>query len=144
MSHAIVVGRGYNYATAYELALKLKELTYTIVEPYSSADFLHGPLAMIAQGFPAIVIAPSGELSADTRSFIKTLKEHQAEVLCISDDSSLASAAPLSLQVAHSVPEWLSPITMIVPGQLFALHLADVCGYDVDSPRSIKKVTETS
>ena len=58
MRDCVVIGRGYNYATAFELALKLKELTYTIAEPYSSADFMHGPLALIEYGFPAIVLAP--------------------------------------------------------------------------------------
>ena len=58
MNECVVLGRGYNYATAFELALKLKELTYTIAEPYSSADFMHGPLALIEHGFPAIVVAP--------------------------------------------------------------------------------------
>ncbi len=60
MERSIVIGRGYNYATAFEMALKLKELTYSIVEPYSSADFLHGPLAMLEPGFPVMVVAPAG------------------------------------------------------------------------------------
>lgn len=64
MQRCVVVGRGFNLATAFETALKLKEMTYTIVEPYSSADFLHGPLAMIEQGFPVILIAPSGVMAA--------------------------------------------------------------------------------
>ena len=78
-SHCVVIGRGYNYATAFELALKLKELTYTIVEPYSSADFMHGPLAMVAPGFPVIVIAPSGLMLAGHEGLYATpLKRAQA------------------------------------------------------------------
>ena len=77
----MVIGRGYNYATAFETALKLKELTYTLVEPYSSADFLHGPLAMLEPGFPVIVIAPSGLMAGEAVGFTRTLRERQAEVI---------------------------------------------------------------
>lgn len=143
MSHSVVIGRGYNYASAFELALKLKELTYTIVEPYSSADFLHGPLAMIEKGFPVIIFAPSGETLEEMRSMIHTLIAHGAEVICISDDRITLGLTEFSLAVPSSVPEWLSPITMIVPGQLFALHLAHTRGFDIDTPRSIQKVSET-
>ncbi len=143
MSRCVVIGRGYNYATACELALKLKELTYTIVEPYSSADFLHGPLAMITHDFPVVVFAPSGDLLGETQNFIRTLQGRKAEVLCISDDEATRQMTPLQLPVRHSVPEWLSPLTMIVPGQLLSMHLAAVRGYDIDSPRGLKKVTQT-
>jgi glutamine---fructose-6-phosphate transaminase (isomerizing) len=143
MQRCIVTGRGYNYATAFEMALKLKELTYTIVEPYSSADFLHGPLAMIEVGFPAIVVAPSGVMSGEMQAFMRTLKERQAEIIAISDDLDTLSLGRIALAMPRTVPEWLSPVTAIVPGQLLALHLAHVCDYNVDQPRGIRKVTET-
>ena len=69
MQQCVVLGRGFNYATAFEWALKLKELTYVEAEPYSSADFQHGPVAMVARGFPVMAIAPTGkvfEFNADT------------------------------------------------------------------------------
>lgn len=144
MTRSVVTGRGYNYATAFELALKLKELTYTIVEPYSSADFLHGPLAMIEHDFPVIVVAPSGVLLEEMRTFVGTLKAHQAEVLCISDDESICKLATLSIGIPGYLPEWLSPLTTIIPGQLLSLHLAHERGHNVDRPRSIRKVTETT
>jgi glucosamine--fructose-6-phosphate aminotransferase (isomerizing) len=143
MERSIVIGRGYNYATAFEMALKMKELTYTIVEPYSSADFLHGPLALIEAGFPVFVIAPSGKMQAEMASFIATLRQGQAEVICLSDVPDLLHAARIPLLMPQTVPEWLSPIVSIVPGQLFALHLAYTRDFDVDAPRSIQKVTET-
>lgn len=143
MEHSVVIGRGYNYATAFELALKMKELTYTIVEPYSSADFLHGPLAMIEHGFPVIVVAPSGAMQAEMQKFIQTLNEREAEVIAISDEARLLQAARIPLSLPAPVPEWLSPVTAIVPGQLFAMHLAHARDYNVDSPRAIHKVTET-
>jgi glucosamine--fructose-6-phosphate aminotransferase (isomerizing) len=143
MRDCVVIGRGYNYSTAFEIALKLKELTYTIVEPYSSADFLHGPLAVIEHGFPAIVIAPSGDMSAEMGSFIRTLKQRQAEILVISDAAEILDQAHIRLQLPVPVPEWLSPLTAVLPGQIFAMHLAAIRNYDPDKPRALHKVTET-
>jgi glucosamine--fructose-6-phosphate aminotransferase (isomerizing) len=142
MRDCVVLGRGFNYATAFELALKMKELTYTIAEPYSSADFMHGPLALIEHGFPAIV-APSGVVLPEMQEFIRTLKQREAEVVAISDDAATLALARIPLRLPHAVPEWLSPLNAIVPGQLFAMHLAHVRDYDPDHPRGLRKVTET-
>lgn len=143
MRACVVIGRGYNYATAFELALKLKELTYTAVEPYSSADFLHGPLAMIEPGFPVIIFTPTGLMADEMRAFIQTMKHHAAETLVISDDPEALKLARLPLPIPIQLPEWLSPIPYIVPGQLLAMHLADVRDIDPDHPRALQKVTET-
>jgi glucosamine--fructose-6-phosphate aminotransferase (isomerizing) len=143
MERSVVIGRGFNYATAFEMALKLKELTYTVVEPYSSADFLHGPLAMVEEGFPAIVIAPDGRLFDEMRALMDTLRARGAEIACVSDRAEALDAAQLALAVPRTVPEWLSPLTMIVPGQVLAMGLAHARGHDVDAPRGIRKVTRT-
>lgn len=143
MRDCVVIGRGYNYATAFELSLKLKELTYTIAEPYSSADFMHGPLALIENGFPVIVIAPSGVMLPEMQRFIHTLKQREAEVIVISDDAETLALARIPLTLPQAVPEWLSPLIAIVPGQLLAMHLALVRDYDPDHPRGLRKVTET-
>lgn len=123
--------------------MKLEELTYTSTQAYSSADFRHGPLAMVEPGFPAIVVAATGPLLGDLRSIIDTLRGGQARVLCITDDPATAAQANLALRVPRDVPEWLSPATLVVPGQLLALHLATLRGHDVDAPRSVRKITET-
>ncbi len=143
MERAVVIGRGFNYATAFELALKLKELTYTIVEPYSSADFLHGPLAMLERGFPVLLLAPSGQMLGEMRDLTSKLKERHADVVCVSDAPEMRTLAETALEVPSGVPEWLSPITLVVPGQLLAAHLAFLRGLDVDAPRAIRKVTKT-
>jgi glucosamine--fructose-6-phosphate aminotransferase (isomerizing) len=143
MSACVVIGRGYNYASAFELALKLKELTYTIAEPYSSADFLHGPLALIENGFPAIVIAPTGVMLPELREFLQVLHQREAEPVVISDDPDTLALGRTQLPVNATVPEWLSPITAIVPGQLLAMYLAHSRDYDPDHPRGLRKVTET-
>jgi glucosamine--fructose-6-phosphate aminotransferase (isomerizing) len=143
MERSVVIGRGYNYATAFELALKMKELTYTIVEPYSSADFLHGPLAMIERGFPVMVIAPSGIMQASLQELVVTLRKRDAEIISISDDPQILAGSRIPLELPVTVPEWLSPMTSILPGQLLAMHIAHARDFDVDAPRGLKKVTET-
>lgn len=143
MRDCVVIGRGYNYATAFELALKLKELTYTIAEPYSSADFMHGPLALIEYGFPAIVVAPSGAMLPEMQTFLRLLHQRFAEAIVISDDQVTLDLGRTRLPLRCTVPEWLSPLTAIVPGQLLAMHLARARDYDPDHPRGLRKVTET-
>ena len=143
MRECVVIGRGYNYATAFEVALKLKELTYTIVEPYSSADFLHGPLAMVEGGFPVIVVAPTGVPLAELRDFTRTLLDRGAELVIISDDAELLTLAHTPLRLPHRLPEWLSPLTAVLPGQLFAMHLSQARHHHPDRPRGLHKVTET-
>lgn len=143
MSACVAIGRGFNYCTAFELALKLKELTYTVVEPYSSADFLHGPLALLSDGFPMVVVAPSGRMLPEIRSFMATAKERAAELVVISDDAEALGMARVPLALPAGVPEWLSPLVAILPGQLFAMHLAHTRDYDPDRPRALRKVTET-
>ena len=118
-------------------------MTYTIVEPYSSADFLHGPLAMLEPGFPVILIAPSGLMAAEAVEFTRTLRERQAEVIAISDDPAVLGLARVPLALPAPVPEWRSPIVAIAPGQLLAMHLAHARDFDIDAPRAIRKVTET-
>jgi len=143
MQHCVVIGRGLNYATAFELSLKLKELTYTIAEPYSSADFLHGPFALVEPGFPIFLIAPQSVVLPELLDFIERLGERQGEVISISDVPEVQSRATRNLPLPVSLPEHLSPISAIVPGQLLAMYLAHTRGIDVDHPRGLSKVTET-
>jgi glucosamine--fructose-6-phosphate aminotransferase (isomerizing) len=144
MESCVVIGRGYNYATAYEIALKLKELTYIMAEPYSPADFMHGPIAMVEGGFPAIVVAPDGAIFENVHNFTKELQRRGAELIVTSDRDEAIALATTPVPLPISVPEWLSPITSVVPGQLFALYLTLTKGYDPDHPRGLKKVTRTT
>lgn len=143
MQHCAVIGRGFNYASAFEFSLKLKELTYTIAEPYSSADFMHGPLALIENGFPVFVIGPSGNMLPEMREFVHIVKKRGADVLAISDDPELLVAAHTKIPLPMSVPEWLSPIPAIIPAQLFAMYLALERNYNPDEPRALSKITKT-
>lgn len=144
MSQCVVLGRGFNYATAFEWALKLKELTYLIAEPYSSADFQHGPIAMVEGGFPVMAVAPTGKVQESMRDMLTRLrKEKDAELVVISDDSDVLALAQSPIPLPPQIPEWLTPIVGIIAAQLFACHLTGVKGYDTEAPRSITKVTET-
>jgi glucosamine--fructose-6-phosphate aminotransferase (isomerizing) len=143
MAHCAVIGRGYNYSTAFEVALKIKELTRTVTEPYSSADFRHGPVAMVRDGFPVVLVAPRGAAFADMRMLTMDIRGLGAELLIISDDAELLSQAHLAMPLPGGLPEWLTPIISVLPGQLFAMALAEAKGLDPDSPIGLRKVTET-
>ncbi|MDZ4764065.1 MAG: SIS domain-containing protein [Chloroflexota bacterium] len=145
MQYGVVASRGYNYATAYEIALKLKELTYVMAEPYSSADFLHGPIALVEQGFPVIAVVPEGALEAELTAFAQKLSvERGADLIVISANQDALRLAQTPLPLPVGIPEWLSPIVAVVPGQLFALGLALAKRIDPDRPRGLLKVTLTA
>lgn len=143
MNACMVIGRGYNYATAYEIALKIKELTYVMAEPYSPADFMHGPIAVVEHGFPVFIVAPRGRLYDDVLQFAQQLHQRGVELIAISDGKKCLDLATTPFALPVSVSEWLSPITCIVPGQFFALHLTLAKGFDPDHPRGLRKVTRT-
>src|SRR5690606_21597350 len=143
IEYCVVASRGYNYATAYEIALKLKELTYVIAEPYSSADFQHGPLALVEHNFPVVAVVPEGALSAELIEFFRQLKERGADLIVISAMQEALELAQTPLTLPSGIPEWLSPIVAVVPGQMFALGLTLAKRFNPDQPRSIRKVTLT-
>jgi glutamine---fructose-6-phosphate transaminase (isomerizing) len=142
MTQFAVIGRGYNYATAFEIALKIKELTYVIGEGYSEADFLHGPIATVAAGFPVIAVAPQGATLGRMRELIAKVNGRGAEVIVISNDSETRAMGQKAVAIPDA-PEWLSPLLAVVPGQVFAMQQALVRGYAVDRPRGLSKVTVT-
>jgi glucosamine--fructose-6-phosphate aminotransferase (isomerizing) len=143
VTQCVVLGRGYNYATAFEIALKLKELAYIVAEPYSSADFRHGPVAIVEHGFPVIVVAPQGAVYDDIFALTRKLADRDADLAVVSDRDEALELGRVSLRLPVALPEWLSPFTCIVPGQLLALHITLAKGYDPDHPRGLTKVTET-
>ena len=144
MSQCVVLGRGFNYATAYEWSLKLKELAYVVAEPYSSADFQHGPVAIVSQGFPVLAVAPGGAVFQDLMNLLTQLtSEYQAELLVLSNEPAALKLAQTPVELPAELPEWLSPLVSIVPAQLFCYHLSRAMGYDTESPRRLSKVTRT-
>ncbi len=138
----LVVGRGYNYCTAFEIALKMKETSYIVAEAHSIADLMHGPMAMVDEQLPVILVASRGAGSDESRLLLLRLQKLGAKTIVISDGELLLELADLAVPMPH-IPEWLSPLVAIVPGQLLALELAMARGCDPDHPRGLSKVTLT-
>ena len=143
MENCVVVGRGLAYANAYELALKLMETCYVVAERFSSADFLHGPLAMVERHFPVILFAPPGVMLPGVKDLIGRLKELHADTLVITGDLDSAAACSRAIIMPREIDEFVAPIPYMIPGQLFAALLAEAKGLDPDAPRSLSKVTRT-
>ena len=143
MNHCVVVGRGLNYANAYEFAIKLMETCYVVAERFSSADFLHGPIAIVGHGFPAFLFAPPGRTLAGMKQLLTRLKTLGAETVVISSEAALLKAATRPIEVPQRIDELLSPIPYIIPAQIFAALLAEAKGLSPDRPRSLAKVTKT-
>ncbi len=116
----LVVGRGFTHCTTYEIALKIKELSYVSADPYSAADFKHGPIALVEEGFPLIAVAPEGKTFEVMKNLIQEVKLLGAETIIISNNDTLSKENPRFLPIPSSLPEWLSPIVAVVPGQLTA------------------------
>jgi glutamine---fructose-6-phosphate transaminase (isomerizing) len=142
-SRFVVLGRGFNYCTAFEIALKMKETSYVLAEPYSVADLLHGPVAMIDYGFPVVLVAPSGRARDDVSVLLDLLKMRRARTIALSDRDDVLERASSGIRLPPGVPEWLSPIVTVVPGQMWARALAIAKGLDPDQPRGLSKVTRT-
>lgn len=152
MRHTVVVGRGLNYANAYEFALKLMETCYVVAERFSSADFLHGPIAMVESAFPVFLFAPAGVTWPSIREMRGKLQGLKADVMTITDRSNPEAVAmdrrgivvPAKLSTSGPLPaDVFTPIPYIIPAQLFAACLAQEKGLDPDRPRTLSKVTQT-
>jgi glucosamine--fructose-6-phosphate aminotransferase (isomerizing) len=165
----VVLGRVFQYSTARETALKLEETCYVVSTPFSTADFKHGPAALIERGLPVILFAPPGRISADSLALLQWLRERGADCLVVTEDERLQELATTSIRLAlpamttavapetggtgsgnnrtkdgqTTVAELLAPIPYIIPGQLFANYLALYKGLNPDQPRSLTKVTQT-
>jgi glucosamine--fructose-6-phosphate aminotransferase (isomerizing) len=138
-----VVARGVNYGTGYEIALKIRELSGIVTEAYSPADLMHGPIAAIQPGWPVVVVAPSGPARPSVEEIVPPLRERGARLMAISDVRAVLRRAQTKLVLAPGVPEWLSPLTAVVPGQVTAMRLTRLRGLDLDSPVGLRKVTLT-
>jgi glucosamine--fructose-6-phosphate aminotransferase (isomerizing) len=139
----VVLGRGYEYATAREWALKLKELGRVFADPYSAADFQHGPVALVEAGVPVLAVAPEGMAAAGMVELMGRLRERGADLLVLSDAAAIRAIGNRSIALPEDVPEWLRPIVSIVPAQLYAYHVTRARGLDPEAPRNISKVTRT-
>ena len=145
MRQAVAMGRGLNYANAFEMALKLMETCYVVAERFSSADFMHGPIALVEQGFPVFAFAPPDVTWPSMRDALRKLKQLRAEVVAITDSGNreAATCATRLIRLPRRIPALLTPIPYVVPAQIFAASLAAQKGFNPDRPRTLSKVTLT-
>ncbi|MBQ3633208.1 MAG: glutamine--fructose-6-phosphate transaminase (isomerizing) [Paludibacteraceae bacterium] len=136
----IYLGRGYNYPVALEGALKLKEISYIHAEGYPAAEMKHGPIALVSQEMPVVVIAPKCGTYEKVVSNIQEIKARKGKVIAIvtEGDQLVSRLADYTIEVPQT-EECLSPLLTVVPLQLLAYHIAVVKGCDVDQPRNLAK-----
>jgi glucosamine--fructose-6-phosphate aminotransferase (isomerizing) len=138
-----VVARGINYGTGFEIALKIRELSGLLFEAYSAADLMHGPVAAVRPGWPVIAVAPSGPALDSMETAMAGLAERGARLITIADRPDVLARGLAPFRLVEGVPEWLSPMTTVIPGQLAALRLAQLNGSDLDNPHGLSKITLT-
>lgn len=141
INQCIVLGRGLNYATALETALKFEETSYCVAEAFSAADFLHGPIALVYEGFPVFIFAPSGRTHKMMLNLTKKIKEKDAELIIISDKDEILKLGRLKIKMPL-LEELYTPLSYIIVGQLLAFHLSLIKGLNPDKPRYLKKITK--
>lgn len=140
----VVLGRGYNYATALEWAQKIKELAYILAYPYSPADFQHGPIALLEPGFPVLAVAPTSATQEEFLTLLGSItRERKVDLLVISDQPEALGLTPSAFAIPGGLAEWTTPILSIAPAQLFSYYLAKQKDLDTEKPRGLQKVTLT-
>jgi len=140
---AIVLGRGFNFCTAEEIALKLTETSYVLARAWSVADFEHGPIAVVEAGFPVVLVDGHGKVSVDIESIGRRLAGHGCRVIRLLDGAGDQSDPESTVSLDSGLPEELTPLTLAVLGQLLAHRVASARGLDPDRPRALNKVTRT-
>ena len=144
MEHCAVLGRGFHQSTAFEWALKLQELTYVVAQPFSTADFLHGPIAVLESDYPVLAVTSSGPATSDVMAVLQRCSDLGADLLTLTAQDEVAALSAYTVPTATTLDEWLDPIASIVAGQLFAYHLAVAKGLDPERPRGLRKITRTT
>jgi glucosamine--fructose-6-phosphate aminotransferase (isomerizing) len=143
MQECFVISRGLNHATAAETALKMAETSYVGAKPYSAADFLHGPIAVVDEGFPCFLLAAEGQAFDAMMDASERLRAKKAETIVFSSATEILKKASIPVRMPVTVDELFSPLVYIIPGQLLAYHLATTKSHDPDHPRGLSKVTLT-
>ncbi len=140
--HMILTGRGYGYPTAREAALKLMETSYVSAQAFSGADLMHGPLALLDPRMPVLAVVPNGMAGAAMAQVLPRIRGSGADLFVVGSAGAVAEA-DAGFVLPDGAPEPLSPLLEILPFQILALHVAVARGENPDSPRGLRKVTET-
>ena len=141
VKHALYLGRDVNFPLALEGALKLKEISYIHAEGYAAGELKHGPIALIDEDMPVIVIAPHDRIFEKTVSNMQEVAARGGKVILITDKkgASVSTVKTMQTIVMPDVPEIIAPIIYAIPIQLLAYHTAVLVGTDVDQPRNLAK-----
>ncbi len=136
----LYLGRGYNFPVALEGALKLKEISYIHAEGYPAAEMKHGPIALIDEHMPVVVIAIKSDHYDKVVSNIQEIKARKGKIIAVvsKGDTAVRELADYVMEVPHT-PEALSPLVTTIPLQLLAYHIAVMLGRNVDQPRNLAK-----
>jgi glucosamine--fructose-6-phosphate aminotransferase (isomerizing) len=143
LHECIVAARGYDFGTARELALKLMETCHVVALPLSSADLLHGPIALVEHDFPVFVIAPPGPAFRHLSDVAGRLRRRQAETVILSSEPGILQQARVPVRLGTKAADAVAPPVYGVAIQLLAYHLARTKGLNPDRPRGLRKVTRT-
>lgn len=141
--HLLVAGRGLNYGSAFESALKVRELSGVVAEAFSPPDLLHGPIAAVGAGAGALLVAPTEPSLPGMHDLAGPLRERGATVVALGTNRALLAAADLPIALPAEPAPWLTPVTTIVPVQRLAASMAADRGRDLDAPEGLQKVTRT-
>lgn len=144
MQGCVILGRGFNRATALETALKITETSAIGAHGYSGADFQHGPIAQVYSGFPCLLFAPDGKAFADMAALAEKLRARHPALICFAHDAAFLAASETAVRIPAAVAEWVSPLVYAVAAQLFAYWLCVAKGLDPDAPRGLTKITRTT
>jgi glucosamine--fructose-6-phosphate aminotransferase (isomerizing) len=144
LSHArdvLYLGRGLNYPIALEGALKLKEISYIHAEGYAAGELKHGPIALIDEGVPVIVVSPSDQLFDKTISNMEEVAARGGDIVLLTDEAGAEAAGdkPKTTLVLPKMYQFVQPLVYAIPVQLIAYHTAVFMGTDVDQPRNLAK-----
>lgn len=140
--HAAVLGRGFNLSTAFEWALKMQELSYVVAQPFSTADFLHGPIAVVDRRYPVLAVVADGPTADDVLHALERTRERGSPTVVVTNSSMTIPGQVVRL--SENVEEWLTPLPAIVTAQLFTYWLTLEQGNDPDNPRGLEKITRTT
>ncbi len=141
VKHVLYLGRDTNYPLAMEGALKLKEISYIHAEGYAAGELKHGPIALIDENMPVIVIAPHDRIFEKTVSNMQEVAARGGKIILITDKkgAALKTVKTLETIVLPDVPELITPLIYALPIQMLAYHTAVFMGTDVDQPRNLAK-----
>jgi glutamine---fructose-6-phosphate transaminase (isomerizing) len=138
-----VVGRGLDYATAFETALKIRELSGTPAEAYSPPDLVHGPVAAVDHRTALWAASSATETSAETRDVLRAVGSRAGLTVAVSADPTVLALADIRVALPQALPAWAAAIIAVLPAQAAALRLAELGEVDLDAPHGLRKVTTT-